>query len=161
MHRAVASSSGSPTDLRLREFHSGSHQPKKLRSRCSRDTTRLEGPSLSEGMSQVAKRYRKDKREARSRPEVLRPAHDARAPEAGTYAQLIFRDRRPSRLARMRVPRGSWSKTAGHAGAIGIAASGKLQETRRCLLHVRRKQDQVKPPVLRLADAHEADRRAA
>ena len=29
----------------------------------------------------------------------------------------------------MRVPRGSWSKTAGHAGAIGIAASGKLQET--------------------------------
>ena len=39
MHRAVASSSGGPTDLRLRDSHSGSHPPQKLRSRCGRDTT--------------------------------------------------------------------------------------------------------------------------
>ena len=34
-------------------------------------------------------------------------------------------------------------------------------DARRCLLHLRRKQDQVESPVLRLADAHEADRRTA
>jgi hypothetical protein len=34
MHRAVASSSGNPTDFRLRDCHSGSHQPQKLRTRC-------------------------------------------------------------------------------------------------------------------------------
>src|SRR6476661_1145390 len=31
LHRAVASSSGGPTDLRLRDYRSGSHQPQKLR----------------------------------------------------------------------------------------------------------------------------------
>ena len=41
MHRAVAPSSGSPTDLRRSECHSGSHQPRKLRTRCSRDSTPL------------------------------------------------------------------------------------------------------------------------
>jgi hypothetical protein len=49
MHRAVASSSGNPTDLRLRACHSGSHQPQKLRTRCGRDTTRYR-----EGMSRAS-----------------------------------------------------------------------------------------------------------
>ena len=38
MHRAVAPSSGNPTDRRRSECHSGSHQPRKLRTRCSRDS---------------------------------------------------------------------------------------------------------------------------
>ena len=52
MHRAVASSSGNPTDFRLRDCHSGSHQPQKLRSRCRRDTTRYRDRALP-GRSEV------------------------------------------------------------------------------------------------------------
>ena len=46
MHRAVASSSGSPTDLRRSDCLSGSHQPKKLRTRCGQDS--MEGVCASQ-----------------------------------------------------------------------------------------------------------------
>jgi hypothetical protein len=43
MHRAVTSSSGSPTDLRRSECLPGSHQPQKLRSRAL-SSKQLSGP---------------------------------------------------------------------------------------------------------------------
>ena len=59
----------------------------------------------------------------------------------------------------------TWSGT--HTGPLATAegtipASGKASGDARCLLlHLRRRQDQGEPPLLRLADAPQADRRAA
>ena len=59
----------------------------------------------------------------------------------------------------------TWKGT--HTGPLTTAegtipASGKRQETPAAdLLHLRRRQDQGEPPLLRLADPPQADRRAA
>jgi hypothetical protein len=73
MHRAVASSSGSPADLRLRDCHSGSHQPQKLRSRCSRDTTRYRSHA-----TRTAEPARPTSRGERGRKDVGVPAGPGR-----------------------------------------------------------------------------------
>jgi hypothetical protein len=50
----VSPSSGNPTDLRRSDCHSESHQPRALRTRCSRDTTARADPGQAPAESNFA-----------------------------------------------------------------------------------------------------------